>query len=597
MKSLLRIASIAVFASGYSLAAGAEQKSDAESDVTASIAEPASEDVKPPAIAEESFDQAVAGLVHDELGEASDGEDRKTLVHQALRAFYTGSTAAPIWVGENGPNQKARDAAEKIAAADAYGLDPKDYDLPDVTTTARSREALAKIELQMTRAVLDYAHHAKAGRIAPGKVGHSLNNPESLENPRAFLESLQADDDVVARLQDLHPKHPHFVQLKKKLADLRGAGDGKPRIRIPDGPALRTGVKHEQVALLRKRLDVAAPDDGKANTFDKDLKAAVLKFQKAKGIKADGVVGNGTRRALNGQSNEQLAVRILANMERWRWLPDDLGGDAGIFVWANIPEFRTRIVQAGKVVFDERVIVGKTNKKTPVFSDVMEWIEFHPTWYVPNSIKVEDIGPSLRRPTSTVVDRYHLRINCGAHGSDWRKIDWNVVDIRRCSVTQPPGAKSVLGDFKFKFPNAHAVYMHDTPVKRLFGTTTRTYSHGCVRVQNPRRMAEILLEHDKGMPSSRIGQILQGPKRLHTEKLKTHVPVHMTYFTTTFDKDGNFLTRSDYYGHDKRLAQALTGKGHLLPAPVIAVSRKKRPPRQRTRTAQDTPWNNAFSAN
>ncbi|MDA7947177.1 MAG: L,D-transpeptidase family protein [Hyphomicrobiaceae bacterium] len=596
MKTLLRVASIAVFTAGYSFQADAEQKDDVESEVTASIAEPSTENVKPPAIAEESFDQAIASLVHDEIGEASDGKDRKTLVHQALRAFYAGSAATPIWVGENGPNQKARDAAKEIEAADAYGLNPKDYDLPDVTSTARSREALAKIELKMTHAVLGYAHHAKAGRIKPAKVGHRLNNPVSLENPRAFLESLRTEDDVVARLRDLHPKHKQFVQLKKKLAALRGHGDGKPQVQIPDGPALRTGTKHPHVALLRKRLSVSAPDETKANTFDDSVKTAVVKFQKGKGLKADGVVGNGTRRALNGQSNEQLAVRILANMERWRWLPDDMAGEAGIFVWANIPEFRTRIVQAGKTVFDERVIVGKTNKKTPVFSDKMEWIEFHPTWYVPNSIKVEDIGPSLRRPTSSVVDRYHLKISCGRHGSDWRKIDWNVVNIRNCSVTQPPGAKSVLGDFKFKFPNGHDVYMHDTPTKRLFGTTTRTYSHGCVRIQNPRRMAEILLEHDKGMTSARVGQILKGPKRLHTEKLSKHVPVHITYFTTVFDKEGNFRTRSDYYGHDKRLAQALTGKGHLLPAPVIAVSRK-RTPRRRTRTAQETPWTNAFSAN
>ena len=597
MKTLLRIASIAVFTAGCSVQAVAEQKPDGDSDVTASIAEPAVEDAKPPAIEEENFDRAVAGLIHDELGESPDGEDRKALIHQALRAFYAGSTAAPIWVGENGPNQKARDAAKEIGAVGAYGLDPKDYDLPDVTSTARSQEALAKIELQITRAVLDYAHHAKAGRIHPSKLGHSLNNPESLKNPRAFLETLKTDGDVAAQLRDLHPKHPQFVQLKKKLAELQGGGsDGKPRTQIPDGPALRAGMTHEQVELLRKRLEIAAPETGKTTTYDNALKAAVVKFQKQKGLKPDGVVGNGTRRAMNGQSNEQLVVRIVTNMERWRWLPDDMDGEAGIYVWANIPEFRTRIVKAGKAVFDERVIVGKTNKRTPIFSDVMEWIEFHPTWYIPNSIKVEDIGPSLRRTTSRVMERYHLRLNCGRHGSDWKTIDWNTVDIRKCSITQPPGDRSVLGDFKFKFPNGHDVYMHDTPTKRLFGTATRTYSHGCVRIQNPRRMAEILLEHDKGMTSSRVGQILKGPKRLHKEDLKRHIPVHITYFTTVFDKDGKFQTRSDYYGHDKRLAQKLTGKGHLLPAPAVAVSRK-RTPRKRTRTARDTPWNNAFSAN
>ncbi len=595
MKTLVRVASVAVFTAGFGLQAGAEQTAEGDSGVTASISEPATTDVKAPAITQEEFNPAVAGLVHEALGETPDGESREVLVHQALRAFYAGSHAAPIWVSENGPNQKARDAAKEIASADAYALDPKDYDLPDVSSTARSREALAKLELKMTRAMLKYAHHAKAGRINPAKVGHSLNHPKSLKNPRAFLEQLQAGDNAATLLRDLHPKHPQFVQLKKKLAELRGGGSEKPRTRIPDGPALRVGSSHEHIALLRKRLGVETSENGDANKYDSVLKAAVVKFQKQKGLKPDGVVGNGTRNAFNGNSSEQLIVRVLTNMERWRWLPDDMDGEADIFVWANIPEFRTRVVKAGNVVFDERVIVGKTNKKTPVFSDVMEWIEFHPTWYVPNSIKAEDIGPSLRRTTSRVMERYHLRLNCGRHGSDWKTIDWNKVDIRKCAVSQPPGERSVLGDFKFKFPNGHDVYMHDTPQKKLFGTTTRTYSHGCVRIQNPRRMAEVLLEHDKGMPSTRIGQILKGPKRLHKENLKRHVPVHITYFTTVFDKDGVFQVRSDYYGHDRRLAQALTGKGHLLPAPAIAAPRKRKP--RRTRTAQETPWTNAFSAN
>jgi murein L,D-transpeptidase YcbB/YkuD len=282
-------------------------------------------------------------------------------------------------------------------------------------------------------------------------------------------------------------------------------------------------------------------------------------------------------------------------MERWRWLPDNMGGEAGIYVWANIPEFRVRIVKGGKVAFSERVIVGKTSRQTPVFSDSMEWIEFHPTWYVPNSIKVDDIKPSLRRTTSRVMERYHLRLDCGKYGRDWKKIDWNKVDIRGCSVSQPPGARSVLGDFKFKFPNKHIVYMHDTPQKGLFNSATRTYSHGCVRIRNPRRMAEVLLEHDKGMTSSRIGEILKGPKRLHKEDLTRHVPVHMTYFTAHFDDEGVFQTRSDYYGHDRRLAQALTGKGHLLPAVAIASRRKRT--RRSTSTGQETPWQAAFSAN
>ncbi len=592
MKTLLGIASTVLLTAGLSLQASAEQSAEEKADITASIAPSTAEEIKAPPIEPATFELAIAALVRDELGEAGDGEDRKAVIHQSIRAFYAGSSAEPIWVNESGPVQKARDAAKEIGRAGTYGLDPQAYALPEFDSVDTSRKQLAKFEVAMTRAVLAYAHHAKAGRIHPSKVRHSLNDPLSLQDPRGFLEALRSGKDAGEHLRDLHPKHPQYIALTKKLAELRGGSDKTPNIQIPEGPALRSGVKHEHVALLRKRLKV---DEGSANTFDDTVKSAVIEFQKKKGLKADGVVGNNTRRILNGESNEKQIVRILINMERWRWLPDNMGGDANIFVWANIPEFRVRIVKGGKVAFTERVIVGKTNKQTPVFSDTMEWIEFHPTWYVPNSIKVDDIKPSLRRTTSRVMKRYHLRLDCGVHGRDWKKIDWNKVDIRGCSVSQPPGERSVLGDFKFKFPNKHDVYMHDTPQKGLFKTATRTYSHGCVRIQDPRRMAEVLLAHDKGMTSTRIGQILKGPKRLHKEDLTKHIPVHMTYFTAMFNDEGIYQTLSDYYGHDRRLAQVLTGKGHLLPAVAIASKRKRTP--RRTRTAQESPWTNSFSAN
>lgn len=569
MKLLLRIAVMALFITGQT--------------VNETLATAAAGPV--------SFEQSIATLVLASLGQAPGGEDRKAVLRLHLRAYYAGWNVAPIWVDENGATKKARDAAQEIRAADVFGLNPKDYVIPALDGAATTREDLARLELAMTRTVLEFAHHAKAGRIAPGKAGHSLNKPESLTNPRGFLDALRAGSDVAALLRGLHPRHPQFVALQNKLAELRGGGKDSPRILIPGGPVLRTGVAHEHVALLRKRLGL----EGKSNRFDDALKAAVIAFQNKQGLKADGVAGNVTRRALNGAANERLIMRILVNMERWRWLPDDMGGGAGIYVWANIPEFRVRIVKNGEIAFTERAIVGKPGKQTPVFSDAMEWIEFHPTWYVPNSIKVEDIAPSLRRPASKVVERYHLKIDCGPLGRDWRTIDWETTDIRKCSVSQPPGERSVMGYFKFKFPNAHAVYMHDTPAKRLFKSAIRAYSHGCVRIQNPRRMAEVLLAHDKGLTASRIDTILKGPRRLHKEELTRHVPVHMTYFTNIFDKDGALRTLADLYGHDRRLAQLLRGKGRLLPVPVFASKHKRK--KRIMQTAQETAWSEMLTVN
>ncbi len=593
MKTLIRIASTALF-----LAAPATQLNAVEAEkvpteeaavITSSISQPESEPLAATLDEPATFELAIAALVLESAGSAPEGDDRGAALHQAMRAFYSGPDAAPIWVDENGPTQKARDAVKEIRNADVYGLDPQAYDLPDIGS-ATARGALARFELAMTRAVLNYAHHAKAGRIRPGKVGHRGNIPESLDDPRGFLEGLASRSDIAASLRGLHPKHPQFAALQKKLAELRGEGDGVQRIQIPEGPALRLGVTHEQVALLRKRLGMDKPEDGESNRFDDALKAAVIAFQKQKGLKRDGVVGAGTRRALNGETNERQIVRILTNMERWRWLPDDLGGGTGIYVWTNIPEFRARVVKGGEIVYSERAIVGRREKQTPVFSDAMEWIEFHPIWYVPNSIKVSDIAPSLRRKNSKIVKQYHLKIDCGALGRDWKKVDWKNVDIRKCGVSQPPGPRSVLGFFKFKFPNDHIVYIHDTPDKKLFKTATRAYSAGCVRIENPRRMAEILLANDDGINSARIGQILDGPRRPYREKLKRFVPVHMTYFTAIVDDDGNFTTLPDVYGFDRRLAQALTGKGNLLPPPPAIASQQKRKRVVRRATAQETLW-------
>ena len=595
MKKLIPFAATALLTASLGANALAEEEEAvAIADITGSISQSTPEAARAPAIEDMSFDEAIAAHIFQALGDPPADEGRIAGIYAALRALYSG-TAAPIWVSEAGPNQKAGNAAKEMARADAYSLDPEAYLVPDPGSANPTRSELAKYELAMTRAALAYGHHAKAGRIDPAKVRHSLNYPESLKDPGAFLASLRTRDDMAELLRGLHPKNPQFIALQKKLMELRGAGEESVTAKIPNGPVLRAGMTHKNVALLRKRLNVETPEGGKADKFVEKLKNAVIAFQKKKGIKGDGVVGAGTRRMLNTGSNKRQILRILVNMERWRWLPDDMSEGTGIYVWANIPEFRVRVVKSGEVVFTERAIVGKPNNQTPVFSDSMEWIEFHPVWYVPNSIKVADIAPSLRRLTSTVVSKYHLKINCGALGSDWKKIDWNTTDIRKCGVSQPPGPRSVLGNFKFKFPNAHIVYMHDTPQKNLFNSATRAYSHGCVRIQNPRRMAEILLGNDKGMTSTRIGAILNGPKRPYTEKLKTHVPVHMTYFTTMFDDDGAFKTKADIYGHDRRLAQALTGQGNLLSVPVVKISHKRKP--RPKRTTQNSTWDQPFSAN
>ncbi len=557
---------------------------------------PSASDAAAPAIAGEAAEPAVIGTVIGEVQRlladdaAQKGATEPEL--EALKTYYGLSDRSPLWIDGGAVSDQARALAAEIARAADYGLEADDFPLPDLDAGG-SVERLARIELALARAVLKYARFAHGGRVEGRKLGQQLTDPLPLPDPQTVLGAMATSADPAAYLRSLHPTHPQFEALRKRLAELRGGGDEREHKALPEGPVLRLGLAHAHVALLRKRLGVEgdAPE-----RFDAGVDKAVRAFQKANGLTADGIVGPGTRRALNGgQGGEREILKLLVNLERWRWLPRDLDAEAGIHVWANIPEYRVRIVREGKVAFNERVIVGKIDKKTPVFSDKMEWIEFHPTWYIPNSIKVESILPSFRRQTSRVMERYHLRLDCGRHGRDHKAIDWTAVDIRSCSISQPPGERSVLGDFKFKFPNRHAVYMHDTPKTGLFKRTTRTFSHGCVRIDNPRRMAEVLLAHDKAMSSERVGEILAGPKRLHKEELNRAVPVHITYFTTLVDEDGAFKSLPDIYGHDRRLANVLMGKGHLLPVPAIA---KRRPRVSRPRASDDSnDWRRAILQN
>ena len=516
----------------------------------------------------------------------------------ALAAFYLQPGRRPVWVSQKGQLNKTNSVIDEFNHADSYGLRPQDFSLSkpgDPALIGKMEKPLltdlARLEISMSKTALKYARYAKGGRIDPKKLSRFQDRGPSLPDPEKVLATLASSADPAQTLRSFHPPHPQFEALRKKLVSLSTSGTAKGaakpvgKLSFPqNGATLRLGMKHAHVALLRKRLRLKqAKGQVDPLEFDIGIEAAVKAFQKKNDLGSDGVVGRGTRRVLSGapartSSPDKVRARLLINMERWRWMPKKLQGNNNIYVWANVPELKVRIIREGKTIFTEKAIAGQLSKQSPMFSDKMEWIEFNPTWYIPNSIKVADILPSLRKK-GRVMNRYHLRINCGKHGTDFRKIDWKKVDIRKCAVIQPTGAKSVLGKLKFKFPNKHAVYMHDTLTPNLFNRKHRILSHGCIRVKNPRRMAEVLLANDKGMSAQRVGSLL-ARGGLHTERLKRSIPVHITYFSTRVNANGTLTNSPDYYGHDKRLAQAMLKKGHLFRGAIYSGRKKyKRKPR------------------
>ncbi|HEX2380400.1 MAG TPA: L,D-transpeptidase family protein [Methyloceanibacter sp.] len=497
----------------------------------------------------------------------------------ALVEYYSVPDQPLIWVDDKGLNERAKLAMAEIANADDYGLKASNFALPKADgfdpNDPKATDWLADAEVKLSYAVLDYANDARGGRIDPQRLSENLDPTLALPDPSEVIASIAFRSDPAAYLRSFQPDQPQFEALRQKLLELRG---GKPVetakpdvVTIPDGPVLKFGMEDEQVALLRKRLNVQSEPGTNEKLFDKAVLDAVRSFQYAHGTIPDGLVGAGTRRMLNGQQQQpqrQLGGQgridaILVNMERWRWLPHELGP---FYVTVNIPEFMLRVVEDGKTIHSSRVVTGKPDKQTPVLSDDMEEIVFNPYWNVPNSIKMEEIAPYFGQGggffggwDTSILQRHGLLIRYGGRDIDPNSIDWSRNDIRNFDLVQPPGPSNVLGRVKFVFPNKHDVYMHDTTQKNLFAQTVRAESHGCMRVQYPEKLAEIILNHDKGWSPARVESTFDAGGDNHVA-LDHKIPVYITYFTVKVNDDGSLSTFNDIYGHDSRMIAALNGK-------------------------------------
>ena len=478
----------------------------------------------------------------------------------------------------------AKSVIEEIGKADDYGLRASDYTVPKLKDfDPKSPDATAQLadaEVTLSAAAIRYARDARGGRIDPASLTDNLDPTLMLPDPVQFMETIAIRSDAAAYLRSFQPAQPQFEALRKALIEARGgksesqpAESDKNLVSIPDGPVMKFGVEDERVPVLRKRLEVA----GDQKLFDASVEEAVKQFQLSHGVMPDGVVGASTRRLLNGGQPQQHAAGanparerlILLNMERWRWLPNDLGS---FYVTVNVPEFLLRVMQDGKPALTTRVVVGKVDKQTPIFSKEMQEIVFNPYWNVPNSIKTEELLPSIRAGggdwlfggggggyDASVFERNGLRVAIGTKEVDPFALDWSRIDIRSLNIYQPPGPTNVLGTVKFLFPNRHDVYMHDTTQKALFAKSVRAESHGCMRVQNPDQLAAVLLKEDQGWSSGQVEQAIQTSEDQHIS-LKEKIPVYVNYFTLWVNDDGSISTFADIYGHDARMAAALFGE-------------------------------------
>lgn len=494
--------------------------------------------------------------------ESSD-EDRNE--RAAIGAFYADRGNEPLFIAETGVTPSTAAAIAEFRNAAAWGLDPAEFALPEMGVAKDGGPQLtpdqrAQAEIAFARMVQLYARYARGGRIIHpgGQLNTNLDRRPQFAKPAEVMSGFAAAEDAAAFLRGLHPRHAQFEKLRQRYLVARG--NTRPVAKLAQGADLAPGNSDGQVPALRERLGLTA-GTADAQRYDDELKTAVVFFQSDRKLsRADGVVDQETRDALN-KAEPVEARRLLANMEQWRWMPANLGD---LYLIANVPEFMINLYKDGEIIFTERIVAGEIGKQTTIYSRPLRHIVLRPKWRVPESIKVKELWPSLRRGGG-LMTQYGLQLETkDGQPLNWRTIDWHKDDIRNYEVTQPPGRRSVLGNVKFSFPSQHTIFMHDTPDKWMFNSAQRTLSHGCLRLRNPMKLVEILLREDKGWDRAKIDELSASGPLNNEVAMDKRIMMHLTYFTVWVGDDGKVKTFSDVYGHEKRIAQALDGKWNQI---------------------------------
>ncbi|WP_423415279.1 L,D-transpeptidase family protein [Hyphomicrobium sp. B1] len=489
----------------------------------------------------------------------------------ALAKFYHDRMGATLWVDKHGFTPEAKSLISALQGADDWGLRSADFKIPDLKANADggfNPDDLMAAEARLSLEAMEYARDAHGDRISDpsAQLGTYIDRKPVLLDRKTVIDDLAAAPDKAAYLTSLNPQQEQFRRLREKLLALRASEKAEEALKIPSGPNMKPGQSDPAIAILRKRLKVTVPPvkaDGSPadeNYYDNALADAVKAYKEQKGIRpASFWITNVLRNSLNA-GNGVTTDRLVANMEEWRWMPADLGN---YYVMVNIPEFKFRVVSNGQVIHEERIVSGRPDAQSPIFSETMKTVVIKPRWNVPDSIKIKELLPGLRSGYDS-LRRQGLVMEYNGRKVDPRNVDWSRTDIRNFHVYQPPGGGNALGVVKFLFPNKHAVYLHDTPSKSLFNEPVRAFSHGCMRVRNPVSLAELILDKDKGWDKEKVDDLVKNGPEENEIALDHPIPVHVTYFTAWVDDNGDVQTFNDIYGHEKRITLALAGKWNQI---------------------------------
>ncbi|WP_286220487.1 L,D-transpeptidase family protein [Marinobacter apostichopi] len=502
----------------------------------------------------------------------------RLLARQALSNFYAANSYERAWRSADQRHQ----LLEAIESASRDGLDPRDYHA-DVLAELSNRpmqdlpdDLQADLDLLYSDAFLMLGSHLLEGKVSPYTIHAEWTANRRQRNMGQVLAAALVNGDISAAVDALRPTHSDYHRLVQARQTMTGLL-GRPWLPIPTGATIRPGDRDHRLIEIRRRLtalgDLSGSGAPDPSLYGGELETALPLFQARHGLEPDGIIGPATLAAINLLPIERVH-QIDASLERWRWLPESLGER---FVLVNIAGYELKMMDQGVELLRQRVIVGQPFRQTPVFSDRIRYLVLNPTWTVPRRLMIEDQLPRIIRDPD-YLQRLNMKVYRG-WGADRQQVDPAAINWGSLSpnnfpyqLVQDPGPNNALGQIKFMFPNRYDVYLHDTPSRDLFGRVDRSFSSGCIRVEQPFALAEQLLLGDPNWNRERIHDTV-GSNQPKTILLPEPVPVYIQYWTAWVDNRGQLQFRNDIYNRDSRLLARLredaSGGSHgLTPAAV-----------------------------
>ena len=449
---------------------------------------------------------------------------------------------------------------EILKKTDLEGLSYSEYHGQEIDTlTAHIRELnnkeRSRLDVLLTDAYFQYSSHLLNGKIEPRKIHEVFDIPRNEASLKNLLKESSEANDIEVALNKIRPTNPIYTQLIAALKEFEAKKNEFEEFKpIEDGELIKPGMQDGRMPKIKFRLmALGYLDNIDPFTYDHSeaVQKAIKSLQLDNGLLGDGIVGNSTIALLNIDYKDRYN-QILANLERWRWYPRNLGKH---YVLVNIANYKLEIIKDDKIVSSHKTMVGTDVRKTPIFSETIKYIVFNPTWTIPPTIKSKDVIPGIRKNTD-YLSKKHLNVySSNGEKLDPSEIDWNSNAVNSYTYRQYPGSSNPLGVVKIIYPNKHLIYLHDTPSKSLFSRNSRAQSSGCIRVEAALDLAKYLLEDQPEYNSKKIEEILATGKTTQV-KMKQQIQVHHFYWTAWLE-NGKPKFTEDIYKYDEKIISEL----------------------------------------